>query len=300
MRTQRQQYYGLLKADVFLLCLLILLINDFYLKFQFPGFITGKLSDFAGLFAFPFFLSIFLPKKALTIYILTGVLFVFWKLPTSDWIIDSFNSLDLFLIHRVKDLTDLIALAVLPLSFKYFELQKNKVFSLSRSQFSFLLLFSVFTFTADTIGHQEYRSAYFINASYLFPVNKNLLIKNHFSTVYTGIPINLSDSLFYIEFTHPSKRRVDIFFNAKIKSFNKDSTIIKIDSVTRYEIENEGLFSGPKASTIEEMKSLDAADFKSLIEKKVIFQILRKDTTANKRFYMRSKRTEDSLNRNYH
>jgi hypothetical protein len=31
-------------------------LNDHVLKAQFPGFLTGKLSDFAGLYFFPFFL----------------------------------------------------------------------------------------------------------------------------------------------------------------------------------------------------------------------------------------------------
>jgi hypothetical protein len=34
----------------------LLAANDHYLKFKFPGFITGKLSDFSGVFFFPLFL----------------------------------------------------------------------------------------------------------------------------------------------------------------------------------------------------------------------------------------------------
>lgn len=296
MQTLKKQYYGLLKANVFIACLLVLLVNDFYLKSEFPGLITGKLSDFAGLFAFPYFVAVLSPKNRRTIYVLTGILFIFWKLSLSDWIINAFNSLEIIVIHRVKDLTDLTALVILPISFKYFNLQITKTYILSKIQFSFLLILSLFTFTADTIGHQDFKTSFSINSSYLIPISKELLIKRHFSSVYTGIPINLSDSLYYVEFTHPNLSRVDIFFNAKIKSNEKDSCIIKIDSIN-YEIECAGLFSGPKQSTVEEMNSLTANDFKSLIEKNVIIQILRKDTT--KRFYMRSNRTEDSLQKRY-
>ncbi|MBL7936845.1 MAG: hypothetical protein JNM51_13655 [Bacteroidia bacterium] len=296
MQTLKRQYYGLLKANVFLTCLLILLVNDFYLKSEFPGLITGKLSDFAGLFAFPYFVAVLLPKNRQTIYILTGVLFIFWKLSLSDWIINVFNSLEIISIHRVKDLTDLTALVILPISFKYFERQITKTYVISRVKISFLLILSLFTFTADSIGYQDFKTPYSINSSYLIPISKDLLIKRHFLSVYTGTPINLKDSLYYVEFHHPDKSRVDILFNAKIKSIKKDSCIIKIDSIN-YEIQCEGLFSGPEQSTVEEMNTLTANDFKSLIEKNVIIQILRNDTT--KRFYMRSNRTEDSLQKRY-
>lgn len=36
---------------------LILFLNDHYLKWLFPGFFTGKLSDFLGVFVLPIFLS---------------------------------------------------------------------------------------------------------------------------------------------------------------------------------------------------------------------------------------------------
>jgi hypothetical protein len=41
----------------------LLLINDLYLKFEYHNYLTGKLSDFAGLFAFPYFFSCLIPKK---------------------------------------------------------------------------------------------------------------------------------------------------------------------------------------------------------------------------------------------
>lgn len=43
-----------------LLSIGLLLLNDHVLKAQIPSAFTGKLSDFAGLFFFPFLLSIFL------------------------------------------------------------------------------------------------------------------------------------------------------------------------------------------------------------------------------------------------
>lgn len=40
-----------------LLVVAVLVVNDHVLKQCFPGFVTGKLSDFAGLFFFPLFLT---------------------------------------------------------------------------------------------------------------------------------------------------------------------------------------------------------------------------------------------------
>ena len=44
-----------IKDPLFLVGLGILLLNDFYLKYAFSNAFTGKLSDVAGLFIFPFF-----------------------------------------------------------------------------------------------------------------------------------------------------------------------------------------------------------------------------------------------------
>lgn len=54
---------------LFLVCLALLLCNDFWLKEEFSNVITGKLSDFTGLFIFPFFWSAFFPKYTRGIHI---------------------------------------------------------------------------------------------------------------------------------------------------------------------------------------------------------------------------------------
>lgn len=101
----------------FLLSLLLLLLNDLWLKYEFPGLLTGKLSDFAGLFAFAFFFSGFLPKYRLSIHIITALGFVFWKSTWSEpallWIQQYIDPQ----FYRVQDNTDLFALLVLPLSY---------------------------------------------------------------------------------------------------------------------------------------------------------------------------------------
>jgi hypothetical protein len=99
----------------FLLCLMLLMANDFLLKPAFHNIFTGKLSDFCGLFIFPLFWSALFPKRKLWIFIFTGLLFIYWKSNYSSAFIEFFST-HIFSIQRVVDPTDLIALLVLPLA----------------------------------------------------------------------------------------------------------------------------------------------------------------------------------------
>lgn len=53
----QKRNFSILVSPGFLLCLCLLLLNDFILKSEFHNALTGKLSDFAGLFIFPLFFS---------------------------------------------------------------------------------------------------------------------------------------------------------------------------------------------------------------------------------------------------
>jgi antitoxin component YwqK of YwqJK toxin-antitoxin module len=130
----------------FLVCLAILLLNDFYLKTEYHNWLTGKLSDFCGLFIFASFWTALFPNKKRTVYFSTALLFVIWKSPYSQPFIDLF-SLSLYPIYRVVDLTDLISLLILPVSYYYN--QKN----FFRFKLSPILLgvITVFSFCATSI-----------------------------------------------------------------------------------------------------------------------------------------------------
>ncbi len=145
----------ILLSPLFIVGLFILLFNDFFLKIYYGNFLTGKLSDFAGLFIFPLFFVAFFSKRKLLIYFLTGILFIFWKSHFSQTPIDLWNSLPLFKIGRTVDYTDFLALLVMPFSYFYFETEtrKQKVFSsgfVKRISTSFVVLLSVFAFTATS------------------------------------------------------------------------------------------------------------------------------------------------------
>jgi len=97
----------------------VLLVNDFVLKRLFHNWLTGKLSDVAGLFILPLFISALLPYRRKYIYVATAVAFAFWKSSYSEPLINEVNVLLPFSIGRTVDMTDLAALLVLPVSYLY-------------------------------------------------------------------------------------------------------------------------------------------------------------------------------------
>jgi hypothetical protein len=168
----------ILFSPFFLIGLFLLLLNDFYLKAEFHNFLTGKISDFAGLFVFPIFFSAFFPKRKLEIYISTGILFTFWKSSFSQSLIDSINSFEILRIGRTIDSTDLFALLILPVSFFYFDyLKDGKNTNVLRSPKRFaeiaIIIFSLFAFTATS--YEEDRNILF-DKEYEFTGSKEEMV----------------------------------------------------------------------------------------------------------------------------
>jgi hypothetical protein len=109
-----------------LVAIALLLINDHLLKAVSPSWLSGKLSDFAGLFFVPF--VVLLPAlllvhhpvftRALVVVVYAGVAFVFVLLKidaqTNQVLVDAIQSVAP--ISVVADPTDLVALLVLPAS----------------------------------------------------------------------------------------------------------------------------------------------------------------------------------------
>lgn len=125
----------------------ILIVNDFYLKRIFHNQITGKLSDFTGLFAFPFFLSAVFPKHTKSIHVLTALFFLFWKSTLSQPFIDFVNLTGLNTV-RIVDFSDNIALISILLS--YLLLDKISVSDVKPLFLKFMVCISLFSFVATT------------------------------------------------------------------------------------------------------------------------------------------------------
>ncbi len=103
----------------FIVALLLLLLNDHLLKHHFPGLVTGKLSDFAGLFLVSLLAASLRRISPLSALLLLALLFVWWKSPASTAAITAWNTFDLWPLQRVVDYSDLVALASLPAAFAY-------------------------------------------------------------------------------------------------------------------------------------------------------------------------------------
>ncbi|TSJ46378.1 hypothetical protein [Fluviicola chungangensis] len=131
----------------FLIGLFLLLLNDFYLKETYGNWLTGKLSDFAGLFIFPIFLGLFNAKRIQLNYIFSTVFFVFWKSDLSTDFLLLTNQLFHTEFSRVVDYSDLIALSILPLSYWYSAKAKNRNFQFLKPV---IVCVSVFSFYATS------------------------------------------------------------------------------------------------------------------------------------------------------
>ena len=120
----------LLLTPAFLSSVLLLLINDHVLKQLFHNWLTGKLSDVAGLFAFTLFWLAVLPRtwsrKTLASI---GVLFIIWKTELSEPLLYFLNGLSPLSFDRIVDYTDLLALTALPLASWYTRTVKPLLFS---------------------------------------------------------------------------------------------------------------------------------------------------------------------------
>ena len=162
---QRGGRADILTSPGFLAGLALLLANDFALKPLFHNHLTGKLSDFAGLFVFPLFWSALFPRLRRAAHPLTAALFVFWKSPASQPLIDAWNSLGPLPLARTVDATDLLALAALPLSFLY---EERRGAAHARGPAPYLVaVASVFAFTATS-----YSTEYPYDNRYTFPDSK--------------------------------------------------------------------------------------------------------------------------------
>jgi hypothetical protein len=148
MEIKMKANYKILLRIPFLIALAALLINDNYLKTAYPGWLAGKLSDFAGLFVLAVFIYAIIgnymqpvgirgrmpttttivgvrgrtptTKSLLLMHGIIAVGFILWKIAPVELLFAAINKLiPIPLPGRVKDSGDLIALAVLPVSYFY-------------------------------------------------------------------------------------------------------------------------------------------------------------------------------------
>ncbi len=167
----------------FLVGLFLLIINDLYLKSEFGNFLTGKISDFAGLLIFPMFIAALVPGLRKSIAIIIGISFIIWKLPIVSPLIDLINNVMPFTIKRVVDYSDYIALLILPLSHFLINaddlrinIKLNKFQSITRLTIG---LVSVFAFCSTSIPRTEMpKGTVYIGKSYNIKMSKDSILNS--------------------------------------------------------------------------------------------------------------------------
>ena len=107
----------LLLNYVFVVSIILLFINDHFLKLYFHNWFTGKFSDFLGMIIFPLFLAYIFPRLRIFSIFISFVLFTFWKSPFSEGFIDFYNQISPIAVARVVDYTDFIAFVFLVIPF---------------------------------------------------------------------------------------------------------------------------------------------------------------------------------------
>ena len=118
-----------------LAAVIVMALNDHWLKYSFGNWVTGKLSDFCGLFYFPIFLLALAalvdevfewrrfklgPFSTVVAIGFSDLLLILVKLsPRMAETVEIFFNQYLFRIQLVQDPTDLLALLINPLTFFY-------------------------------------------------------------------------------------------------------------------------------------------------------------------------------------
>lgn len=163
-----------LSNPIFIISVILLLFNDFYLKQAYGNVITGKLSDFAGLFAFPFLFSCLLPRYKKTIHIITVLLFVWWKSTFAQPFIDVVNLWGIP-IDRVVDFSDNIALISVLCSYYVFSISYNYK-TLNPVFKAGIFSVSIFSFIATQLPAKTALEFTSVDKEYVFPMSRNEFI----------------------------------------------------------------------------------------------------------------------------
>jgi len=219
--------FNVLLHPIFLLAVLVLLLNDHLFKEIYPTYLTGKLSDFAGLFVFSVFSSMICEKifnndNVLWInYSCIALLFILIKvIPIEQWFPISITG---FYPNIIADKTDLMALSILPVSYYFFDRLKNGYTPHLNKNIKFLIIPLVFYSIVATSP----------------PVYKYLLkADNNF--IY-----NLNDTLNIIDFEN-------YITHSGYNIINKDSSETKINYILKY---NEYIVYDSVANRRQEYKA---------------------------------------------
>ena len=215
----------IITAPYFLIGLTILLLNDFILKEIYGNWLTGKLSDFAGLFIFPLFWTAIFPKYKKGIFLFTALFFVFWKSPYSIGFIDVWSNFMFFEIGRVVDYSDLMALFVLPFAYYYGQQKENMKQSRLNPAIPFIL--ALFSFMATSLPFNNIE----VKKKYSFNFSKDILVQRlyHLPAINEDIKSQISG---YYTFDSTGMFWVHRYDPDTVRSEMELASIFMQDSIT--------------------------------------------------------------------
>jgi len=143
--------HTLLLHPFFVFSLSTLVLNDLVFKYAYHNWLTGKLSDVAGLASFVIFCTQLLPRRKQWVYVITAIAFIWWKSPLSQLMINFCNTALHTSFNRVVDYTDCAALLIL---FVTWPLQPKQHTMLFKKAVTYALsIISVITFCASSVRH---------------------------------------------------------------------------------------------------------------------------------------------------
>lgn len=177
-------FFKTLTSPVFLISLILLVLNDHLFKYQFHNFLTGKISDFAGLLCFVlFWIGLFHNYQKVALLAI-GIAFIFWKSEFSSGLINWINQNDLLHFNRVIDYGDLWALTVLPYAHFYHKrILNNETGIQFRIDPVLPLMMACFSFVATTID-EPFPNCY-EGRSYEMPIAQDDLLQKMRDNFYT-------------------------------------------------------------------------------------------------------------------
>lgn len=238
-----------------LLSFVILVVNDEWAKQAYPGWMTGKISDFAGLFLF----ALILRKVFPTYFKLSGIIlagsFFLWKSPLSSSLLATWNESGIWHLERVIDYTDWIAVSIIPLSWlPVFGQQERLQFALpGYFRNGGIAVFCLLVFCSTSRQKSHYIRPY--------TTSDDIVIDRHFSSSYSK-----SDILEILK-----REKIPLILNADTTEIYVSNLILGSDTLfltrltleakrntTRVQVYNataniSGMYYGDRANYIRKM-----------------------------------------------
>ena len=253
---------------IFITSIILLIVNDIFLKSYYSNYFTGKLSDIVGLFSFPYFLSLLLPKTVKFNYIGTAIFFIIWKSELIEPILIFFQNLGIG-INRTVDYSDLITLIVLPISYRYWNSNFNDYIPNKFYLTPIILTLCSLSFIATSMP-KEYKR---INLK----SNLEISLRAEDQDVITKLNLNkIYDSLQYYNYYFKlDKSNSEITSKVKITKLENGLLSIKLDSVLKSETKGN-LFFGVSKKDLEYIDELTISDYERIFIEKGITKLFEK------------------------